>query len=74
MKFIKLFETYKSQKDLEYLTKVILDRIADKTFDSLQSNVQKVYQFKHVELNEINRSKNLRKNWKTQLKIFLPNS
>ena len=54
MKYIKLFESYKSQQELEELTKDILERIAINSYDKLGHDKQKMNYFSEVKMDEFN--------------------
>lgn len=54
MKYIKLFESYSSQKELEELTKDILERIGSNTYDILRVDNKVVKYFEAVKLWEFN--------------------
>jgi hypothetical protein len=54
MEYIKLFENYQSQKDLEYLSKAILKMVAEKTLNKLHHNQQRIYELETVYFKSLN--------------------
>lgn len=55
MKYIRVFESYQSQKDLENLTRAICYKIGEDTYDNfIDMNFDKIDFFVYVELNEFN--------------------
>lgn len=54
MKYIKLFESYGTQKELEVLTKDILERIGEDTYDKLEMETGKIYHLEGIKLGDFN--------------------
>lgn len=54
MKYLKLYESYSSQKELEELAKILINHITEKTLDGLDSNIDSILQYKTTMLGSVN--------------------